>query len=104
MTEDKKNNNGGWWGVVLIAVGALLLLHNFNLIVWDWYALWRAWPAFLIVWGLGMLNIDERMKRLLILIIAAVVLIWVMGGFGSSARVSQDRMMMRMPSWDFYWR
>jgi hypothetical protein len=106
MQEDAKpKHDGGWWGILLIAIGALLLLNNFGLIAWNWYALWQSWPALLVIWGIGTLDIDERAKRVVIAVIVAAALFWVMGGFGSSSFfiMQQDR-MMRFPGGHMYWR
>jgi lysylphosphatidylglycerol synthetase-like protein (DUF2156 family) len=39
-----------FWGVVLIAIGALAILANFDVITWE--ALWDFWPLAIIVIGL----------------------------------------------------
>lgn len=106
MQEDTKpKHDGGWWGILLIAIGALLLLNNFGLIAWNWYALWQSWPALLVIGGIGALDIDERAKRVIIAVIVAAALFWVMGGFGMYSRMMlQDRMMMRIPGVRQYWR
>ncbi|HPW17678.1 MAG TPA: DUF5668 domain-containing protein [Candidatus Aminicenantes bacterium] len=48
------------WGVILIVVGALFLLDQLNVDVWD--AVWRFWPVILIVWGANKLwlGLKER--------------------------------------------
>src|SRR3990167_4957620 len=107
MTHETKKDNGVWWGILLIAVGAALLLHNFGLIRWNWYALWLLWPTLLIVWGVSALAIDERVKRILIAIMVAAALFWVMGGFADSVArggTPEDRMIMRFPDARHYWR
>jgi LiaI-LiaF-like transmembrane region len=40
--------------MILVALGILLLLGNFGLLEWDWFA--KAWPAGLIVLGVWMLS------------------------------------------------
>jgi uncharacterized membrane protein HdeD (DUF308 family) len=37
------------WGFVLIAIGAIFLLENFGIRVWD--TSWKLWPLILIIWG-----------------------------------------------------
>lgn len=48
------------WGVILIVVGAIFLLEQFNIDVFD--QVWRFWPVILIVWGANKLwlGLKER--------------------------------------------
>lgn len=43
------------WGLVLVFVGGVLLLENFNVIDFQWMAIWRFWPIVLILIGANML-------------------------------------------------
>ena len=45
----KRRANSLVWGIILILLGALFLLGNVNVDVWDVLA--RMWPVALIVWG-----------------------------------------------------
>ena len=48
------------WGIILIVVGAIFLLQQFNVDIFD--QVWRFWPVILIVWGANKLylGIKER--------------------------------------------
>ena len=37
------------WGIILILIGAIFLLDNINIDVWDAFA--RLWPLVIIAWG-----------------------------------------------------
>lgn len=44
------------WGIFLVFIGLVFLLQNFGFLSWAiWGALWRFWPALLIMAGLGIL-------------------------------------------------
>jgi len=48
------------WGIILILIGAIFLLDNINIDVWDAFA--RLWPLVIIAWGVWKLyfGIKER--------------------------------------------
>ncbi len=43
-----------WWGLVLIALGVMFLLDNMDVLDFG-QAIRTYWPAFLVVWGIGIL-------------------------------------------------
>jgi LiaF transmembrane domain len=51
------------WGIVLIALGTIFLLDRLGLDAWD--AVWRFWPAILIIWGASKLfdGLKERRRN-----------------------------------------
>jgi hypothetical protein len=51
------------WGIILIVVGAIFLLQQFDVDVFD--QLWRFWPVILIIWGANKLwlGLKERNAR-----------------------------------------
>ncbi|OGD18055.1 MAG: hypothetical protein A2V76_03855 [Candidatus Aminicenantes bacterium RBG_16_63_14] len=51
------------WGIILIVVGAIFLLQQFDVDVFD--QVWRFWPVILIVWGANKLylGLKERNER-----------------------------------------
>jgi hypothetical protein len=62
MAKQKKGDSL-LWGIILIVVGALFLLQQFNVDIFD--QVWRFWPVILIVWGanklwLGLKEQNER--------------------------------------------
>jgi hypothetical protein len=44
-----------FWGVFLATIGVLLLLENFNILVFNFDYLWDYWPILLILWGVSLL-------------------------------------------------
>jgi hypothetical protein len=51
------------WGVILIVVGAIFMLENYGIDVWDYT--WKLWPIILIIWGaLKLFNgLKEKSER-----------------------------------------
>jgi hypothetical protein len=51
------------WGIVLIIVGAIFLLEQLDIDVFD--QVWRFWPVILIIWGANKLwlGLKERTER-----------------------------------------
>ena len=51
------------WGIILIVVGAIFLLQQFDVDIFD--QVWRFWPVILIVWGANKLwlGLKERNER-----------------------------------------
>lgn len=51
------------WGIILIVVGAIFLLQQFHVDIFD--QVWRFWPVILIVWGANKLylGLKERNER-----------------------------------------
>ncbi|MEI6221962.1 MAG: DUF5668 domain-containing protein [bacterium] len=65
------------WGVFLVLLGCLFLLTNFNVLVLNWFVLWRFWPLFLI--ALGAFSLFETGKRVPIAVgLSAVALAGVL--------------------------
>ncbi|MCD6516299.1 MAG: hypothetical protein J7L72_02585 [Candidatus Aminicenantes bacterium] len=56
----KHKNDSLAWGIILILIGAIFLLDNINIDVWDAFA--RLWPLVIIAWGVWKLyfGIKER--------------------------------------------
>jgi len=59
----KTRNDSLVWGVILIVVGAIFLLEQFDIDLFD--QVWRFWPVILIVWGANKLwlGLKERNER-----------------------------------------
>jgi hypothetical protein len=57
---NKKRTDSLVWGIILIVVGAIFLLQQFDLDIFD--QVWRFWPVILIVWGANKLwlGLKER--------------------------------------------
>jgi hypothetical protein len=59
----QKRSDSLIWGIILIVVGAIFLLQQFHVDVFD--QVWRFWPVILIIWGanklyLGLKERDEH--------------------------------------------
>jgi hypothetical protein len=59
MTKKHKKDTLAW-GIILILIGAIFLLDNINIDIWDTFA--RLWPLVIIAWGVWKLyfGIKER--------------------------------------------
>jgi hypothetical protein len=64
-------------GVILVAIGAIFLLNNYNVIDFHWGNLIRLWPIFLIMGGVNLVFANNKSAWATILKIAVVV-----AGFG----------------------
>jgi len=67
-----------FWGILLVAIGALFLLKNLDLIYFSWWDMWRLWPVLLVFIGISILPVKAGIKVLLSLVailIAALILI-----------------------------
>ncbi len=56
------NSKKIFWGVFMMAIGALLILNQLDLIHFTWRDVWRLWPAVLIVIGISILPVDGWIK------------------------------------------
>lgn len=63
-------------GIILVAIGAIFLLNNYNVINFHWGNLIRLWPVFLIMGGINLVFAHNRSAWATALKIAVVV-----GGF-----------------------
>lgn len=63
-------------GLILVAIGAIFLLHNYNVINFHWGNLFRLWPIFLIMGGINLVLAQNRSAWATILKISVVI-----GGF-----------------------
>lgn len=62
-----------FWGLFFISLGLLILLNNLGSLDWDWYGLWKLWPAIFIVWGISIL-IKTNIVRTILTGIVAIIL------------------------------
>jgi hypothetical protein len=49
------------WGIILIVVGAIFLLQQLNIDIFD--QVWRFWPLILIVWGANKLYLGLKERN-----------------------------------------
>ncbi len=62
MAKQKKGDSL-IWGIILIVVGAIFLLQQFDVDIFE--QVWRFWPLILIIWGANKLwlGLKERNER-----------------------------------------
>lgn len=88
VIDKKQPKNKGWnvgrwfWGLLLVIVGGLILANNLGWLSVNWDNLWRLWPLVIVVAGLSVLSVRNKMWRiitflLMILSLVAVVFIAV---------------------------
>ena len=65
-----------FWGVLLLTIGSLYALRNFDVIHFEWSAIFSLWPLLLILWGISMLPVKPVAKLLgsLGVLVLAVIL------------------------------
>ncbi|MBD1392746.1 LiaI-LiaF-like domain-containing protein [Mucilaginibacter glaciei] len=63
-------------GLILVGIGALFLLHNYNVINFHWGNIFRLWPIFLIMGGVNLVLAQNRSAWATVLKITVVI-----GGF-----------------------
>ncbi|MGE5795435.1 MAG: LiaI-LiaF-like domain-containing protein [Ignavibacteria bacterium] len=54
-----------FWGILFISFGLLILINNFTSIDLEWSAIWKLWPAVLILWGISLIVKDNLPKNIL---------------------------------------
>lgn len=66
-----------FWGLLLIVLGALFLLHNFDVVDVDLARLWSLWPLLIIVAGASLLPLRGWASAVIggVLVIAALALV-----------------------------
>ncbi|HRZ76565.1 MAG TPA: DUF5668 domain-containing protein [Bacteroidales bacterium] len=65
-----------FWGIILLVVGSLFLLRNLDIIDFSWYAFWRLWPLFLLLWGVSILPLNGWI-RLALSVLAIGITLWI---------------------------
>jgi hypothetical protein len=58
---NKKRSDSLIWGIILIVVGAIFLLQQFHVDIFD--QVWRLWPVILIVWGANKLYLGLKARN-----------------------------------------
>jgi hypothetical protein len=61
-----------FWGVILILFGALFIMKNFGVIYFHWFAIFKLWPLFLVLWGISLIPVKSSIKLLLALATVAI--------------------------------
>lgn len=65
-----------FWGVLLVAIGALFILDNLDLINFSFSALVGLWPLLLVVWGISLLPMKPEYKTVIGLLIVFGALVY----------------------------
>jgi hypothetical protein len=66
-----------FWGILLVALGALFLLKNLDLIYFSWWDIWRLWPIILVFIGISLLPIKGGIKVILSLVTIALAALFL---------------------------
>lgn len=69
-------NRNVFWGVLLVAIGALFVLDNMDLINFSFSALVSLWPLLLVIWGISILPVKAAYKTVGGLLIAVFALVY----------------------------
>lgn len=69
-------NRNVFWGVLLVAVGALFIFDNMDIIDFSFKALVSLWPVLLVVWGVSILPVKAVYKTVGALLIAVFALVY----------------------------
>ena len=57
----QKRSDSLIWGIILIVVGAIFLLQQLHVDIFD--QVWRLWPVILIVWGANKLYLGLKERN-----------------------------------------
>ena len=57
----QKRSDSLIWGIILIVVGAIFLLQQFHVDIFD--QVWRLWPVILIIWGANKLYLGLKERN-----------------------------------------
>lgn len=55
-------------GILVLFTGVIALLATLNVFEFHWSTLWRLWPMILIICGISMLPLDDRLKSVLLVV------------------------------------
>lgn len=69
-------NRNVFWGVLLVAIGALFIFDNMDIIDFSFKALISLWPVLLVLWGISILPVKTIYKTVGALLIAAFALVY----------------------------
>jgi len=69
-------NRNVFWGVLLVAIGALFIFDNMDLIDFSFKALIGLWPVLLVLWGISILPVKAVYKTVGAILIAAFALVY----------------------------
>ncbi len=67
-----------FWGILLLTIGSLYALRNFDVIQFEWSAIFSLWPLLLILWGVSMLPlkpVTKLLSSLGVLLLAVVLML-----------------------------
>lgn len=69
-------NRNVFWGVLLVAIGALFIFDNMDIIDFSFKALISLWPVLLVLWGISILPVKAIYKTVGALLIAVFALVY----------------------------
>jgi hypothetical protein len=62
-----------FWGVFFLSLGIAFMLERFGVVNLQWQHAWRYWPVVLIAWGVAILFGGTVVKRVAVIVAAAVL-------------------------------
>ncbi len=68
---------GIFWGIVLIAIGAMIILRNMDIVHFNLFAILQLWPLLLVIWGISLIPIKEYIKFILSIVVLIIGLFLV---------------------------
>ncbi len=75
-----KKMRKGFGGFIVLLIGLLLLANTTGFLNWNvWSVLWKFWPLFIVFAGIEMLQISQKAKALIFLLIMIIVVFFVIG-------------------------
>ncbi len=73
-----------FWGTFFITLGLLILLNNFGSLNYEFYNLWKFWPAFIVLLGLALLVKGSVFKSFFSGLAAVILAVTIFAGFSSA--------------------
>jgi hypothetical protein len=64
-------------GLLIILIGIALFLSNFDVLKLNWHFIFRLWPILLVFAGISVLVSNSKLKAVLYVVTAILVLIWI---------------------------
>ena len=75
------NKSAIYWGTFLISIGFLLLIKSLGAMTTDFQIFIRLWPLFLIFWGLSIIKFPEFLRKILIVLSAVFLALFLFAIF-----------------------
>jgi hypothetical protein len=74
----------GLGGFIILLIGVLLLANTTGFLSWQvWSVLWKFWPLFIVFAGIEMLQLSQRIKALIFLVLMLAVVVFLIRSVGT---------------------